>query len=125
MGREAGRGPFRAGPLGVGEQPADTVDDPGFAPPAAPAAVPGQARRAAVAVVLSPASFTAATAEGARMRIPDALGFAILSLTWPLAFQTVGLRPILSGRVVVNSGGQPSGVSRTNTESFRARWRSP
>jgi hypothetical protein len=36
-----------------------------------------QARRAAVTAALSPASFTATTAEGARMRIPDALGYGL------------------------------------------------
>jgi predicted ATPase len=36
-----------------------------------------QAQRAAVTAALSPASFTAATAEGARMRIPDALAYGL------------------------------------------------
>jgi hypothetical protein len=36
-----------------------------------------QAQRAAVTAALSPASFTAAAAEGARMRIPDALAYGL------------------------------------------------
>ena len=36
-----------------------------------------QAQRAAVTAALTPASFTAATAEGARMRIPDALAYGL------------------------------------------------
>jgi len=36
-----------------------------------------QAQRAAVVAALSPASFTAAMAEGARMRIPDALAYGL------------------------------------------------
>lgn len=36
-----------------------------------------QAQRAAVTTALSPALFTAATAEGARMRIPDALAYGL------------------------------------------------
>jgi predicted ATPase len=36
-----------------------------------------KARRGAVTAALSPASFAAATAEGARMRIPDALGYGL------------------------------------------------
>jgi hypothetical protein len=36
-----------------------------------------QAQRTAVTAALSPASFTAASAEGARMRIPDALAYGL------------------------------------------------
>lgn len=36
-----------------------------------------QAQRAAITAALSPASFTAATAEGTRMRIPDALSYGL------------------------------------------------
>ena len=36
-----------------------------------------QAQRAAVIAALDPASFTAATAEGARMRIPDAIAYGL------------------------------------------------
>ncbi len=36
-----------------------------------------QAQRAAVTAALSPASFTATVAEGARMRIPDALAYGL------------------------------------------------
>jgi len=44
-----------------------------------------QAQRAAITIALSPASFTAATAEGARMRIPDALSYGLAATAADLA----------------------------------------